>query len=59
MILRVKQRVFHDLYPITLGNIDLAFYPEGGDLVEGLETKVAFKEFKNLNDEWSNFNNSS
>ena len=29
--------------PITLGNIDLAFYPEGGDLVEGLETKVAFK----------------
>jgi hypothetical protein len=29
--------------PITLGNIDLAFYPEGGDLVEGLESNVAFK----------------
>jgi len=29
--------------PITLGNIDLSFYPEGGDLVEGLETNVAFK----------------
>ncbi len=29
--------------PITLGNIDLSFFPEGGDLVEGLETKVAFK----------------
>ncbi len=29
--------------PITLGNIDLSFFPEGGDLVEGLETNVAFK----------------
>lgn len=29
--------------PITLGNIDLTFYPEGGDLVEGLETSVGFK----------------
>jgi hypothetical protein len=29
--------------PITLGNIALSFYPEGGDLVEGLETNVAFK----------------
>ena len=29
--------------PITLGNIDLGFYPEGGDLVDGLISKVAFK----------------
>lgn len=29
--------------PITLGNIDLSFFPEGGDLVEGLESHVAFK----------------
>ncbi|MFQ5334845.1 MAG: MG2 domain-containing protein, partial [Flavobacteriales bacterium] len=29
--------------PITLGNIDLTFYPEGGDLVEGLESQLAFK----------------
>lgn len=29
--------------PITLGNIDLSFFPEGGDLVEGLGTNVAFK----------------
>lgn len=29
--------------PITLGNIDLSFYPEGGDLVDGLITNVAFK----------------
>jgi len=29
--------------PITLGNIDLVFYPEGGDLVEGLESNIAFK----------------
>ncbi len=29
--------------PITLGNIDLSFYPEGGDLVEGLESNIAFK----------------
>ncbi len=29
--------------PITLGNIDISFFPEGGDLVEGLETNVAFK----------------
>lgn len=29
--------------PITLGNIDLAFFPEGGDLVEGLESNIAFK----------------
>jgi len=29
--------------PITLGNIELSFYPEGGDLVEGLETTVGFK----------------
>lgn len=29
--------------PITLGNISLSFYPEGGDLVDGLITNVAFK----------------
>lgn len=29
--------------PITLGNIELGFYPEGGDLVDGLISKVAFK----------------
>ncbi|PCJ23036.1 MAG: hypothetical protein COA97_12400 [Flavobacteriales bacterium] len=29
--------------PITLGNIELSFFPEGGDLVDGLETMVAFK----------------
>ena len=29
--------------PITLGNIDLSFFPEGGDLVEGLESNVGFK----------------
>lgn len=29
--------------PITLGNIELGFYPEGGDLVDGLISKMAFK----------------
>ncbi len=29
--------------PIVLGNIDLAFYPEGGELVEGMIGGVAFK----------------
>ncbi len=29
--------------PILLNNIKLAIFPEGGDLVEGLETKVAFQ----------------
>lgn len=29
--------------PITLGNIDLSFFPEGGDLVEGLESNIGFK----------------
>lgn len=29
--------------PITLDFIDLKFYPEGGDLVAGLKTKVAFE----------------
>jgi hypothetical protein len=29
--------------PITLGNINLSFFPEGGDLVEGLETRIGFK----------------
>ena len=29
--------------PITLGNIELGFYPEGGDLVDGLISNVAFK----------------
>lgn len=29
--------------PIVLGNIDLAFYPEGGDLIEGMICGVAFK----------------
>ena len=35
--------------PITLGDIDLAFYPEGGDLVEGLESQVAFKAINEFN----------
>jgi len=29
--------------PIVLNTIELAFYPEGGDLVSGLKGKVAFK----------------
>ncbi len=29
--------------PVLLGNIDLKFFPEGGDLVKGLTSKVAFK----------------
>ena len=29
--------------PIVLNNISLEFFPEGGDLVEGLPTKVAFR----------------
>jgi len=29
--------------PIVLNHIQLAFYPEGGDLVHGLKTKVAFR----------------
>lgn len=29
--------------PIVLGNIDLQFYPEGGELVEGLYSQVGFK----------------
>ncbi len=29
--------------PIVLNKIDLALYPEGGDLVTGLKSKVAFK----------------
>ncbi|MEO1050400.1 MAG: TonB-dependent receptor plug domain-containing protein [Bacteroidota bacterium] len=29
--------------PITLNNIDLQFFPEGGDMVEFVESKVAFK----------------
>ncbi len=29
--------------PIVLGNIDLAFYPEGGDLIEGMICGVGFK----------------
>jgi len=29
--------------PIVLNNIKFTFYPEGGDLVYGLESKVAFK----------------
>lgn len=29
--------------PITLKDIDLQFFPEGGDLIAGLSTKVAFK----------------
>jgi len=29
--------------PILMKNIDLQFLPESGDLVEGLETKIAFK----------------
>ncbi len=29
--------------PITLGNIDLEFYPEGGELVEGMICGVGFK----------------
>lgn len=35
--------------PITLGNIDLSFFPEGGDLVEGLETNIAFKALDEFN----------
>ncbi|WMX15424.1 alpha-2-macroglobulin family protein [Aureispira sp. CCB-E] len=29
--------------PIVLGNIDLAFYPEGGDLITGMNCGVGFK----------------
>lgn len=29
--------------PITLGNIDLAFFPEGGELIEGMICGVGFK----------------
>lgn len=29
--------------PIVLNKIDLSFFPEGGDLVEGLPSRVAFK----------------
>lgn len=29
--------------PIVLNNVDLHLYPEGGDLINGLKTKVAFK----------------
>ncbi len=29
--------------PIVLNTIDLAFYPEGGDLVNGIKSRVAFK----------------
>ncbi len=29
--------------PIVLNNVDLHLYPEGGDLINGLQTKVAFK----------------
>ena len=29
--------------PIVLNTMDLQFFPEGGDLVEGIETKLAFK----------------
>lgn len=29
--------------PIVLGNIDLALFPEGGDLVRGIESRVAFR----------------
>jgi len=29
--------------PIILNNVELTFYPEGGDLVSGLPSKVAFK----------------
>ena len=29
--------------PIVLGNIDLTFYPESGELVEGISSKVGFK----------------
>jgi len=29
--------------PITLNNIQLTFYPEGGDLVNGVESRIAFK----------------
>ncbi len=29
--------------PIVLNNVDLAFFPEGGELVNGLNSKVAFK----------------
>jgi hypothetical protein len=35
--------------PIVLGNIDLAFFPEGGDLITNLKSNVAFRalnEFK-------------
>lgn len=28
--------------PITLNNIEIGFYPEGGEMVENMETKVAF-----------------
>lgn len=29
--------------PIVLNNIDLQFFPEGGNLIQGVESKVAFK----------------
>lgn len=29
--------------PILLNKVDIAFFPEGGDLVEGLESNVAFR----------------
>ncbi len=29
--------------PVILGNIDMDFFPEGGDLIDGLKSKVAFK----------------
>ena len=29
--------------PIVLNEIDLQFFPEGGELTDGLQSKVAFK----------------
>ncbi len=35
--------------PIILNKIELAFFPEGGDLVEGLTSNVAFKALNEFN----------
>jgi len=35
--------------PIVLNKIDLSFYPEGGDMVANLESRVAFKAINEFN----------
>ena len=35
--------------PIVLGNIDLVFFPEGGDIISGLQENIAFRALNEFN----------